>query len=80
MIASFEADRGVRLATVKPGSFVSKVGLRAGDLVISVDGRPLRTPQDGVAALAWLRVADQVRVELIRNGQPITFQYVFATN
>lgn len=80
VIANFEGDRGVRLATVKSGSFVSKVGLRSGDLVIAIDGRPLRTPQDGMAAVAWLRVADQVRVELIRNGQPITFQYVFAAN
>ena len=80
VVASFEAERGLRLATVKPGSFVSKVGLRSGDLIRSVDGRPLRSPEDGLAAVAWLRVADQVRVELVRNGQPVTFQYVLASN
>lgn len=78
--AAFEGEHGVRLQLVRPGSFLAKVGLRSGDLVTSIDGRPLRSAQDGMAAMSWLKVTEQARVELVRDGQPLTFSYVFASN
>ncbi len=69
---------GFSLATVRPGSFVQRVGLRAGDIIVRVDGRPINKTEDAAAAYAWLRVTDRFFVDLLRDGQPLRLHYVIA--
>jgi type II secretory pathway component PulC len=69
---------GFQLAAVRPGSFISRVGLRVGDVILRVDGRPINRVEDAAAAYAWLRVTDHFTVDLIRQGQPVRLHYVIA--
>jgi S1-C subfamily serine protease len=75
-----QPEGGFRLAAVRPGSFFERLGLRANDVVLRVDGRPINGVEDASAAYAWLRVTDKFSVEVLRNGRPLTLRYVVATS
>jgi hypothetical protein len=66
---------GFRVAELKKGSFLEHMGLRAGDILLSVDGRPLRNAADASKTYNWVRIADHFVVDLVRNGRPITVRF-----
>jgi S1-C subfamily serine protease len=72
------AGGGFQLVRVHPGSFVSRVGLRAGDVILRVDGRPINRLEDAAAAYAWLRVTDRFTVDVLREGTPMRLHYLIA--
>jgi S1-C subfamily serine protease len=67
---------GFRLTRIVPNSFVSRIGLQPGDIVLRVDGRPLNGIEDASAAYAWLRVTDRFTVDVVREGRPVRLRYV----
>jgi serine protease Do/serine protease DegQ len=65
-------QQGAVIAQVMPRSTAARAGLREGDIVLRVDGRPIR---DGSAlrnAIGLLEVGASVRLEILREGQPLT--------
>jgi len=58
-------QQGAVIAQVAPRSTAARAGLREGDVVLRVNGRPIR---DGSA----LRNAASVRLEILREGKPLT--------
>lgn len=46
--------------------------LREGDLLLALDGAPLRLPRDLAGTLLRKRPGSTVRVDLLRNGKPMT--------
>lgn len=68
-------DRGVRLLAVTPGSGADKAGLKAGDLLLSLNGSPLArkgriAPQRRMReALIAVKAGDEVKAEYERNGR-----------
>lgn len=42
---------GLVAASVRPGSMADRAGIRAGDVIATIDGRPIRNPRDLRAAL-----------------------------
>ena len=73
-----QPEGGFRLAAVRPGSFFDRIGLRANDVVLRVDGRPINGIDDASAAYAWLRVTNKFSVEVLREGRPVTLRYVIS--
>jgi S1-C subfamily serine protease len=69
---------GYQLTAVRRGSFLSRIGLRSGDVVLRVDGRTINALEDASAAYAWLRVADHFTVDLLRDGRPVRLHYLVA--
>jgi type II secretory pathway component PulC len=69
------AQGGFRVAELQRGSFLNRMGLQKGDVIMRVDGRPLRTAEDASAAYNWVRVADHFVVDLVRDGQPLTLRF-----
>ena len=67
--------RGVRLTAVTPGSGAEKAGLKAGDLLLSVNGQALAaegkiSPQKRMKeAMKKLRAGDEAKVEFERDGR-----------
>lgn len=72
-----EADetRGVQLLAVTPGSGAEKAGLKAGDVVVSLNGSSLaaqgkKTPQKRMReVMRTLKAGDEVKVEYERDGR-----------
>ena len=66
---------GFRVADLRAGSFLERMGLRRGDVIRSVDGRALRSVEDASAAYNWVRVTDHFAVDLVRDGRPMTLRF-----
>jgi hypothetical protein len=75
---SQQPEGGFRIAAVRGGSFFERIGLRANDVVLRVDGRPINGVEDASAAYAWLRVTNKFSVEVLRDGRPLTLRYVIS--
>src|SRR5262245_43927805 len=61
---------GVVLADVLPGSTGAAAGLRPGDMVLSLDGKPMENGRQFQVGLYRRAVGDVVTLEILRDGQP----------
>lgn len=62
--------RGVRVFPGRNTAAFSKLGLRAGDLVTSVNGTPLDDPNRALEIFGTLQSVPEARVGVVRNGRP----------
>jgi general secretion pathway protein C len=63
-------QRGYRVFPGRNRQQFARLGLRPGDLVMSINGTPLDDPQRGMEIFRSISSADQVRVTVERNGKP----------
>jgi hypothetical protein len=61
---------GLRVFGVREGSGLSRLGLVNGDLVLSVNGSALGSPEEALAVYERVRTAEEIVVELSRRGAP----------
>lgn len=66
-------DGGVILADVAPGSMAARAGLRPGDLVVAIDGKPMENGRQLQVTLYRRFVGDVVTLDILRDGQPMKF-------
>lgn len=64
-----DAPRGVGIDGVLPGQPAAQAGLRAKDVILEVDGRPVESPRDLQRVIATTPVGAAVRLGLWRDGQ-----------
>lgn len=60
---------GVRLSTAGDAALISQIGLRAGDVITSVDGTPIDSFARGQEIMSRLGQASSVRVTVLRDGK-----------
>jgi putative serine protease PepD len=65
---------GAEVQGVTPGGPAAAAGLRAGDVILGVDGRPVRDPDDLSEIVSGLEPGDDVEVEVRRDGVERTFE------
>ena len=61
---------GMRLAAGSDSALIGRIGLLPGDVVTSVNGRPVDSLASGQQIMASLANAASVRVTVLRNGKP----------
>lgn len=66
-----EVKSGVKFADVREGSPAQKAGLRAGDILVEFDGKPIQNLYDFTYALRVKKPGEEVVVKVLREGQPI---------
>ncbi|MEL7356503.1 MAG: HhoA/HhoB/HtrA family serine endopeptidase [Cyanobacteria bacterium J06560_6] len=69
---SVEADTGVFIADVVPGSPAAKAGLRAGDVVSRVNGKDITNGQQVQQAVEANGLDNTLRIDFARNGNDQT--------
>lgn len=70
--------QGAIIAQVQPDSPATKAGLKAGDIVIEVNGRKVHDAAQMRNIFGLLRIGTEVKMQVLRHDQPMTFSVVIA--
>jgi predicted metalloprotease with PDZ domain len=62
-----------------PGSAAETAGLRTGDELVRINGRPIIDGSDVTAAVRTVGPGARVEVDVVRDGQPVTIRFVAGT-
>lgn len=75
-------EKGLKVAGVTPGSAAEKAGVQAGDVIVAVDGKPVRSGKGAPAAgmLHGLKVGQRVALGLDRGGKARTIRVTAQRN
>ncbi len=65
---------GVAIASARPGSPAAVAGIQAGDLITRFDGEPVASFEGLVGLVRKKKPNDQVTVQLMRQGMPLTLK------
>lgn len=66
---------GLNLNRIKPNSIFRRMGLRNGDVLMGVDGKPILSVEDAMSMYQSLQSADNVQVQVKRRGRDRTINY-----
>jgi S1-C subfamily serine protease len=67
---------GLAVDAVSDGSIFQRAGVRAGDVIASVDGAKLRSLDDAANVYARAPTASAFSVQILREGKPLTMHVV----
>lgn len=73
-LRAFPSSGGFKIAGVRRGTLPHQLGLRNGDVLTGVGGKPLESLDDALSLLPLLRSASNIEVTLSRRGKPITHE------
>jgi general secretion pathway protein C len=71
---------GFLVRQIQPGSLYEKLGMRAGDVIMSVNGQPINTAEDAIRLYQQMSSIDAVQMEITRGGKRESLYYQFAQN
>jgi S1-C subfamily serine protease len=69
---------GVIVARVIYGSPANRVGILEGDLIVGIDGKPIKTIQDLQKSIQKKNVVNKVKIELIKGYERGVMEVVLA--
>jgi len=69
-----EGETGAVVTQVAPDSAAEAVGLQPGDLIVSVDGRPVVGSADLRSQIGLKRLDQDIEIDVIRDGKTLTFK------
>jgi len=67
---------GFKVNGVRKNSFVYKMGIRKGDIILSVNDYPIRSMEEGFAAFERLKRASEINIKVLRQGREVTLSYI----
>lgn len=67
---------GMKCTGIKSASILHKAGIKDGDIVESIDGKPTLSPRDMMNSVRDLKDADKAEIKVIRGGKERTLSYV----
>jgi general secretion pathway protein C len=71
---------GFLVRQIQPGSLYEKLGMRAGDVIKSVNGQPINTAEDAIKLYQQMSSISSVQMEITRGGKSESLYYQFAQN
>ena len=71
---------GFTVRQIQPGSLYAELGLRAGDVIKTVNGQPINTAEDAIKLYQQMPNIPSVQMEITRGGKPEFLYYQFAEN
>jgi serine protease Do len=66
-----DADRGAFISQVLPKSAAEKAGIKAGDVIVSMNGKPIRSFASFRADVGTMAVGSKITIGLLRDGKPL---------
>ncbi|MBM5811161.1 MAG: PDZ domain-containing protein [Gammaproteobacteria bacterium] len=75
VLGDSDADlKGVRVTSVSPGGPAAEAGVRAGDVIVAMDGNKVRTGREVVRAMREVEPGRKVALELRRDSRPLRIE------
>ncbi len=65
---NIQVESGTVVAEVAPGSPAATAGLKAGDVIMSVNDRAVRSSADVRNIIGMMRIGQQVKMDILRDG------------
>jgi serine protease Do len=78
LLSVYGADHGIFVQKVIPDGPAEKAGLKAEDILTSINGKPLSKGQDLIDTVAGSPVGSTLKVGVIRDKKPLTVNIVVA--
>lgn len=66
---------GFRISEVKPQGIFGTIGIKNGDVLLSINDFPIDSPEKAIQSFASLKGQNRIKLDLVRDGQPTTFNY-----
>ena len=66
---------GFKLVGVRPGSLYRSIGVRSGDVIKSVNGKAIDSPNKALELFEQLKASSSIQLEIERRGQPKQLNY-----
>lgn len=66
---------GFNVSEVKPSGIFAMVGINNGDTLLSINDFALDSPEKAMQTLVSLKGQSRIKLDLVRNGSPVTFTY-----
>ena len=74
----YGVNSGVTIASITPNGPAEKAGLKTGDTITSVNGKPVKNGDELVAEISSLKPGTQAKVGYVRNGKDSTAEVTIA--
>lgn len=66
---------GFRATEVKPQGIFGTIGIKNGDVLLRMNDFPIDSPEKAIQSFASLKGQSKIKLDLIRDGVPTTFNY-----
>lgn len=76
LLKSYNVSEGAFIQDVRPGGPADKAGIKPEDVIVSIEGKPVRTSGDLVNTVTATPVGNPVNVTVMRNGKRENFKVV----
>lgn len=67
---------GVIITTVEKRGPADRIGIKAGDIIVSINGTPVNTADDAQMAVSDISVGDKFQIKILRNKKEINLTMV----
>jgi Do/DeqQ family serine protease len=67
-------ERGAVVTQVAPDSPAARAGLKTGDVVVKVDGKPVHNAADLRNTVGLMRIGQTVTLDILRDGRPLRIE------
>ena len=66
---------GVKLYGIRRNSLLGRLGLQNGDMLRTINGYDMTSPDSALEAYSRLRGANNLSVNVVRRGNPMALEY-----
>jgi general secretion pathway protein C len=66
---------GFRATEVKPAGIFGMIGITNGDVLLKINDFPIDSPDKAIQSFVTLKGQSRIKLDLIRDGRPMTFTY-----
>ena len=66
---------GFKASEVKPQGIFGTIGIKNGDILVKMNDFPIDSPEKAIQSFASLKGQSRIKLDLIRDGAPTTFNY-----
>lgn len=72
LLRSFGADHGIVINSIETGSPAERAGLKRGDVILSVQGKPIADADELVSIISDSEIGKRLQVEYLRDGKRLS--------